>query len=441
MTDHLNYFCPYENQRPDSENALTRAFLALLRLSPTVHEAFLEEIRAQQRSLGMNENVLPLLAEIWSDDASIRTQKAFVGQETGRLLSVLIAPEVCDPGFQIDWSERQAVYDGILNYPPGWLIILESKLYQPTEPSEFYQLHPGREDKSEDIELVPPPVVVAWPRVMEKLQVLRIRNLLSPTENRLLDDFFSYVENEPNLARLGGFRTLSMCQENMDRLRKRCLSILEKLPGGYELLGNHLELPKELRNKLPCRQIHLNPRQDPRHGMCIVLGLYPGDLSSQASAFYRSLDANALASLQGDPEKPEGWDVYPNLHFSFKGSHLQYPGRPAGLKAINYLQYWQRAENMKLICRSSAPESGPERTAAFMEVFDLCRQFTSEGDEEVYRRTFPEKNYQFVDLCPGVCVGYYWPIKLAAALDDTGKFVGEVEARIREAFRTWQQDF
>ena len=86
MTDHLNYFCPYENQRPDSENALTRAFLALLRLSPTVHEAFLEEIRAQQRSLGMNENVLPLLAEIWSDDASIRTQKAFVGQETGRLL-------------------------------------------------------------------------------------------------------------------------------------------------------------------------------------------------------------------------------------------------------------------------------------------------------------------------------------------------------------------
>jgi hypothetical protein len=228
-----------------------------------------------------------------------------------------------------------------------------------------------------------------------------------------------------------------MCQENMDRLRKRCLSILGKLPGGYELLGNHLELRKEL----PCRQVYLNPYQDPNHGLCIGLGLYPGDLVVQARAFYRDLDANALASLQGDPEKPEGWNVYPNFHFSYQGTHGPYPKRPDGLKVIDYLQYWKCAENMKSVGRTRVPKSEPERAAAFMEVFDSCRQFTSEGDEEVYRRTFPEKNYPFVDLCPGVGVYYTWPINRAAKLDDAGAFIGEVEARIREAFGTWKQDF
>lgn len=429
MPSHVNYFEPYERAKgAHHENDLTRAFLALLRLSPMVMGEFFEQLRDRLPDAGYRgDALLPHLSQV-TGPINVSTQKGPEALDSERewLVSVLMTDEELELEGPLEERGRRAVYDGVITLGDH-VITLENKPHGEHDWRE--QLNPRLPEEGtlswpEDAR----PVVLPWKDMIQAVVNLRDEGRLDPTAGELVSQFQRYVLT--HFDYLNPYPTFGACHDSRLLINRRCGQILQELCGEdlvHEYSGGRFfaRLPG---SQVPVRRFYIyagtSEAEEVTH---IVASVWPSDLVSQARPFYRQLDRDSLMRLR---EENGRWHVTPNLHLSYRGDHLVFSARKVDLGA--YLDYW--IEHGDLIRRVKEPEM---RAAV-----DRLRDDGWLGDQGIqkFEEEFAQTRRNFVDICPGVHVETSWPIDEGRRLDGAGSFTSDVRNRFEPVFALWRQD-
>lgn len=421
---HLNYFEPYQSRPAGHEDQLTRAFLVLLRMVPLAFSEFLERVRNRQPEAGY-DHLLPRLSEV-DDDLRFETQTSSLDTEREWLVSLLMTDEHLPLEDELGSRERRARYDGVLSLADH-ILTIENKPHR--EDVWKDQMNPDLpDDATLSIEAGARPVVLPWKEMIQALTNLRNQGRFDPTSMALVDDFLAYVDR--HFDYLNPYPTFAACQESRLRINKRCAQILRSI-GGEELVqstsGNRHYL--RLRGGTVAARrmyLHAGPR-DADEVEFISSSVHPADLVDQARPFYKAVDRDGVLALEEDPD----WRIRPNLHLSYRGTHLVYTS--AEPDPGDYLDYW--IEHRDRIGRVSGV---PEMKEAVGQLYE--DGWFTEEDVERFEEEFVEKRGSFVDICPGVSLRTKWPIQEARDLDDgEGRFVEAVRERLNPVLGLWGQ--
>jgi hypothetical protein len=291
---------------------------------------FIDLVREAQIE-GGSESPIPPLSYRDSEISSIETQVTKIRAEEGRLVSIVLSDDQWKQTHVVKASSRRAVYDGIILYEPGWILIIENK---PRSESIWpEQLNPSLAQDSQ-IEIDPVLVNLSWRSVIEHLSSLAERNLVVGAEKLILDDFFDFVDK--HFTYLNPYDRFSKCKNEGYLLAKRCVQIMENLRLGE--VKKHRGWKEHIQVDLPTvKMIALSPIMD-GDVWRIVLEMYPGDTTVQARNFYSKLDINSFLALQ-----EKGWTLAPNMHFSFITKILYHVQR-SPILLPEYLKYWMSGD-------------------------------------------------------------------------------------------------
>jgi len=312
--DRLNFFNPFSHKQVGQEDPLTRAFLVLLRYEPQAQAIILDLIR---EALSEHISSIPTLTQM-SRTVDIMTQAVTLPQAIQRLVSVLISDEKIDDLPLIEPIDREARYDGVLDYG-DWTFIIENK----PSASDVWQdqLKPARSSlkDSTDVEVIPQCVCLVWREIILRLGQLEQNKLLSHQGEIMLGDFLDMIDDE--YSRLAPFKTFPLCKNDPDRLVKRCRLVVANIAKRVNLeVGNR-------RSRFPyiyypggiVEEVDLESRStsDVSKSWELCVNLWPADTVTQARAFYEKVNRGKLLKLL-----EKGWDIRPNLHFSYMSTHL-----------------------------------------------------------------------------------------------------------------------
>ena len=411
----LNYYNFFKNKPEDAEDRLTRAFLILVRLIPPVQAAFIEAVREKQRAQG-DGTLVPARAVTGTGVAGIWSQTGKLHADEGHVLSILLTNHPWKPQRPIQSSTRSAVYDGVVHYGDEWIFAIENKPYGDVREG---QLHPNTEDAS-TLHVDPRPVVIVWKDLIRHLHALGESGWLDYTQQRLVDDFLQYVQDD--FPAIDPYPTLAHCGDDLGKLNRRCESLMQELapgrPNTHRGSWAYIDA-SELGGAE--RVIVAAKVRDLETEWIIDLMIYPGDTVSQARHFYKHVDVEALLQLT------ESWDLYPNLHFSHIQTHLVYATKDVSLES--YLTFWKNHSD--LIGQIKEPQ--------FDSTLNLLSKsgLFDDKDREQFTAEFMETNRSTANVCPGISLHYRWPATDAIELDRRGELAGVIDTRIREAVRTW----
>jgi hypothetical protein len=410
-----NYFGRFENKSADAEDRLTRAFLVLLRLVLPVQVAFIDAIRENQREQG-NGSAVPArtvtdvgVGSVWSQVGDLRTDE-------GRVLSILLTNREWDGEVDIQPSDRTPVYDGVVHYAEQWVFAIENKPYGDVREE---QLHPNVDD-SEGLDVDPRLVVLVWKDLIRRLHALGESGWLDSTQQRLVDDFLRYAQDE--FPEINPYPTLKHCGDDLDKLDRRCEDLMQELaPDRVDTRrwGTYIRVPE-----LKAAKVVLVSAQESNGSWEIDLGLYPGDTVSQARSLYSRVEVEKLLALADE------WDCSTNLHFAHMSKNLVYPSPEISLK--RYLEFWREHQDWI----RQVKEEKFDGLLALLESNGLLR----ETDRDDFETEFKDTNRSTVNVCPGVSMHYRWPRREALDLDRTDRLTTQIDDRVREAVRTWEAE-
>ena len=312
--DRLNFFNPFSHKQVGEEDPLTRAFLTLLRYEPLAQAIFLDLVR---EALSGSDCDVPSLTQM-SKEVVASTQVTNLPATLQRLVSVLITDQTLTNLPTIEIHDREARYDGVLDYG-DWTFIIENK---PSIKDVWTaQLNPARSSIPDpvNIEIIPHCACLTWGEILQRLGNLDQNQLLSSPGRIMLGDFLDMVDEE--YSSLAPFRTFALCKNDRDRLLKRCRLVITNIAKQVHLAVG------DRRSRFPylhypggiVEEIDLAPEtitQDTRD-WALKINIWPGDTAKQARAFYDKVDPGALLSL-----RDAGWDIKPNLHFAYMSTHL-----------------------------------------------------------------------------------------------------------------------
>lgn len=395
--DTLNFFDPNRNIPAHHENQLTRAFLALLRLSPAAHQEWLSLVAPHLK--------LYRLPRPWSFDTQRwqMFEQAPDVSEPIEGISVLQAPDVEMIEGSVQVSDRSQVLDGLVRYGDALLIVIETKLADRagTYQASYLNVHGAQ------VQFQGPVKTVDWREFLAGLVGLFEADFVVGVERLLIEDFLVYVER--NFPRLGPFRTLSLCKENASRIQLRLDAVLDEIG---DCLGNHwLDLPG--RSTVSRARLEFNES--------IKLVIYPADTLTQAKAFYsRPGAASSVLSLCD-----VGWKLKPNFHFGHMASGFAWTDADAPVK--EYIAYWQK-------------EIGNTRALQREEWADFWRNlvhhmFARLENKEEFDKRFTDTKRQSATPRPGLRCAYSWSLSEATVLDDRGQFVKAVSHQLEIVLR------
>jgi hypothetical protein len=408
----INYFGRFENKSAGAEDRLTRAFLVVLRLVPPVQAAFIDAIREKQQEQG-NGPVVPSRTEtdtgvggVWSQVGTLRTDE-------GRVLSILLTNQEWDREVEIQPSDRTPVYDGVMHYGEQWVFAIENKPYGNVRDE---QLHPNI-GELEGLQVDPRLVVIVWTNLIRRLHALGESDWLDYTQQRLVDDFLRYAQDE--VPQINPYPTLAHCGDDLDKLNRRCETLMQELaPGRVETRrwGPYIRAPE-----LKAAKVIFVSAQERNDTWAIDLAVHPGDTVTQARSFYANVDVDELLALT------EAWDCTTNLHFSHISKNLVYPNPEVSL--ASYLTFW--TEHPNWIRQVQETDFG-----ALLSLLD-DHGLMAESGREAFRSKFEATNRSTANVCPGVSLHYRWERDAAIDLDRNGRLKDEIDERVREAVRTW----
>lgn len=422
--NHLNFFNPFVHLPIGYENPLTRAFLVLLRYEPLAQALFLDLVGRRLSNAGLSS---PSLFVMSQDMEPYTQQRNLMKYTNGTVVSVLITDAYVDNLPEVRWSDRSAVYDGVLNFG-DWTFLIENKPRHGDVRTN--QLNPGRSSFPEDneLELMPYPVCLLWPEIFLGLIELRSRELITAVGARLLDDFLRMIdENYPYLA---PYKTFALCSDDDDRLNRRCVMILESIASmvGVEVRarqGRPLHLTIE---GGAVQEIHLTARRAAPESpeWRIEMAMWPGDTVSQARIFFQEVDREAFLGLA-----KTGWHIKPNLHFSFVSTHLVWA--EMAIEPEAYFDLW-----------SSGKVRPGQVGAEGMEYRAVCADLKALGligerDQIELDNHFRDTSRSTMNVIPGFIVTRTWDKVDALRLDSSGAFEHECLERINQALSTWGQ--
>lgn len=186
-----NYFGRFENKSADAEDRLTRAFLVLVRLIPSVQASFIDSVRKQHYSNSSN-HVIPSRTETDIGVTGVWSQTGDLQKDEGRVLSILLTSQEWDQEVEVKPSDRTPRYDGVVHYGEQWVFAIENKPYGSVQE---YQLHPNVGD-TEGLQVDSRPVVLIWKDLIRRLHALDQSEWLDYSEEHLVEDFLLYVQEE-----------------------------------------------------------------------------------------------------------------------------------------------------------------------------------------------------------------------------------------------------
>lgn len=409
MTNHLNAFEPYVSKPAHHEDALTRGFLLVLRGVPVAHAAWLELVHRAHRAAGGDG--VPPFHELGTP--SVQMQTAHLDDEVDRVVSVVQTDEVYFKDGDVVASKRRQVLDGVVAYAQGLAIVVENK--------------PRREDIWDgqlDINL-PPDVTldrkaacVTWKDIVSAWGGLLEAGHLGSAESVLLGDFLAYVEDHFPL--LSPYSTVGQCGENVERLKRRCRTLLQEI-AGEDRVAYHRGWSWFIRleGNQSAKQIGMIPMRG-SEGISLSIEFCPGDTMLQARRLYTTCDLGEILALEG-----QGWTIRPNQHVSHMTLNLLWTHTTVSTK--DYWRFW--AANQDLL------EQVPR--ARFEEMFArfVKEGLATEADRAAYDAKVIATKRQSYNLCPGLVMRWAKSLDDAAVLDRRGQLVSELRSAIECAAR------
>ena len=409
MPGHLNLYEPYERKEAHHEDALTRAFLLVLRGVPVAHAAWLHLVdKAHRANAGTG---VPPLHELPAP--AIHMQTARVPEGAKRVVSVVQTDTTVFREADAKSSDRRQVLDAAIGY--GKLaIVVENKPFHGHiwEGQLDVNVPEGVEHDKRVATVTWASIVTAWGRLVEA-------GHLSPAENLLLGDFLDYVE--AHFPQLRPYSRVSLCGDDHERLRRRCKALLEAIAG-----PEHVEYHRgwswniNLNDGQCARKIGLYPL-DYRDQAKLVIEFVPGDTMSQARAMLGRVALADIEELLG----AERWSGQPNFHLIFMTTGFFSPAPRHSL--TDYWRIW--TENRKVIRQWKRAEYDD----AFAKLLSLG--IVGEEDRESFHRSTTNTNRNVVNFAPAARLWWKLPLDEAAFLDRRDELTREIRLAIETGAR------
>lgn len=414
MANHMNLFEPYRDKAAHHEDALTRAFLLVLRGVPVAHAAWLGMVdRAHRFNKGSG---VPGLHEL--GDPEVQTQTSGVPEDIERLVSVVQTDELFLRENDASASARRQVLDGLVVYGTALGIAIENK---PLSANIWENQLDVNVPKG--VAHDPRVACVTWKDIVSAWGALLSANHFGRAERLMVEDFLAFVEE--HFSHLRPYATVRLCGADHGRLTRRVKALLDEV-AGPERVAWHRGWGWfiNLADGQTARKIGMFPATS-GPSTSLVVEFDPGDTTSQARALYRDVPLSAVAALIQAPR----WSGVRNFHLMFMttGFFRQQRG------TISFPAYWNLwASNPSMIRRW--------RRAEFDSAFDTLSKagIAADADRAEFDRGLVATKRGHADFAPGVTIQWRLPFAEAVDLDDRGELVRTVKEAITcgaEVFR------
>ena len=403
--DRLNVFSPFESRKNNHEDVLTRNFLILLKNIPLLQVAFFELVRknlaeknVEIESIATGQLTLSAVYTQVDDSSSVLSEISDV-----QLVSIIISDEEFKTDHVVKSSDRHARYDGLFICEPSIVFTLENKPYHGNIWEN--QLDPNTADL-ENVTVIPTPCTLSWRDMIQLINDMLEKNVLTPLERSIINDFIEYVDN--NYDWLNPFKSFHLCKSKEYLLNKRCHDIMSAYSTdvtyhkgwrkNYINIGNYYIQQFALDSYVADGTWEIN------------LWMYVGDVMNSAKASYAHVDFEKLLCLGKDSH----YSFAPNLHFS-----TQRQGQvwcTASMSFEEYFSFWKgqyEAGKIRQIQR--------EEFDTYLDYLEKNKQI-NKNEREEFQSKIASKKYSKVNLCPGFLIKYTWKKEEAIELDKKGEF-------------------
>ncbi len=399
-----NLFNPFISHPLEHEDRLTWAFLIALKYAP-LFQNFLRELVESNLPLENREH-----GSIWKS-ARVSTQTKEIDSSTSRLVSILLTDETVED-VRVKWSDREPRYDGVIEYPDGLTFIVENKpSHGNVEPG---QLCPSRSSFSSkdvsDIFLHPSAICLEWSDILEEVLKYTDSGMDSFANREIFRDFLSFVEKYHD--GLTPYRTFRLCSNRQQALNRRARMLVDKLGSQVNLEsreGWYLFRPNKIAERVG---IWVEPK------LTLKVNLWPANTVTQARRFYNEVNRPDFLGL-------EGWEVEPNLHFSFVSRQL-----------ISAKQTWPTDRYFDYF--SNEELYGQKNIATLVP---LVKQWESEGiitsDDLDKLNALFEKNYPTLNVNPGFSVSREWNLDTVIDLEERRELEHHIIDALKAPLASW----
>jgi hypothetical protein len=328
----------------------------------------------------------------------------------------------------IEVSDRGARYDGLICYPPRWILVIENKPWSGNVWEG--QLAPNLAAGSA-VQIDPVLAAVSWRTLIERLSSLLERKLIHGAECLIVEDFFEFVDQ--HFSYLNPYGSFSQCKGRRFLLEKRCIAILDSIAPGKVKRRQGQDSYTEL-SAGPATDAYFYPDRDyvdtgENGEWSVAVNIFPGDTIKQARKFFENVQKGEFFGLE-----EKGWIIEPNLHFAFMNKHLYWAkGTSVGIR--DFFEYWSGEDEIGQLTRKPDPTD-------FQEYFQqwLDDGMISTSDIAQLDKHFTTTARQSINPCPGFRVSFSWSKTEAERIDSQqGRFREIVRAQISEALKTWGQ--
>ncbi len=404
----LNFFAPYEDLPDKHENQLTRALLVLLRYSPMAHVTWLRLVDS-----AIHLESLPMAS--WrTQEGELLSSVTEESEDPVRVISVLLAPDPSHIEAPVHASERGQVLDAVVEYGTELVIVIENKISEGVHDRQVIEIN----THGANVHLDKQARVVAWQQLLAALTDLAARELVAGAERRVLEDFLSFVDL--HFPHVGPYSTLRRAGEHQDRLKRRLDAVLGEAVGSPDRPNQGIcwrDLPERAdgaQRAVKMAFLELDPST-----VSVVLSLYPGDTLFQARVLYARPEA-----VRGLLMMP-GWTTRSNFHWGHRTSGLCWV--KGATDPARYVDYWiERITDTKQLERAQW-----ESEWAALQAEGIVRA----QDKADFDRVFSNSRIPTASPRPGLECRFSWALEEARRLDDSGRFVATVRARISDLLK------
>ena len=412
--DRVNLFNPFESRPDQNEDRLTWALLVALKYNPSLQN-FIRKLVESYMPAEPQE-----YSSVW-ESAHVSTQTRWI-EDTNRLVSVLLTDTAIHDKIKVEWSDRQARYDGVIKYPDGLTLIVENKLSHVDVWKE--QLSPSRDScrgEIVDIALHDSAICLEWAAVVEGVLKYADSDLASFASREIARDFLSFVEDvHPELT---PYRRFELCGDRFAALKRRTDSLLAELASETNLETRrrrnqfYLDRPGKIAERVFISISESKP-------WTLRVDLYPADTVAQAHRFFDKVNEKAFLSL----EESGHWKVKPNLHFSFVSKHLIWA--ETDLPTRDYLKYFSRS--------SLYGQKQKDDLLRLCDRWERMRLIRPEARNKI-KDQFSTTNRKSLNVVPGFSVSREWELDTVIDLENQRKLVSVIIDELSIALATWQE--